>query len=797
MKKISELTKTIYMNEKETDEKQQGDFVLVEEDVEEDSCVNDDSDIKDDDHEVELQYIVNSWKEDEELKTGYSFKGKKPVFVKAVENVKILLRKGSQKDMKNLKFKVLDSRKAKKSAEFDVEILKGTERGVAVLKVYGPNAKNECTMMMTKCKKHDALFVKLLALDIVQPLLNAFITGEGWKNLLNESKKKSLKIDCKESENVREEKNPLKSHLNKDHAKAEMLLAENVQSNKEEIITMDITEEECIDNMEVDESKDMENVGDKSVNLNTAEKFSLGGNTCKEIPHNLKHLVDKGSLEFLVKSDGACATNAAAAHIFNDQTRGVELSIIKNKHIDEHWHFYQNKMSFPCSRKVGVGLAKKTFTFADGEEDKFLSFLKSEDSAYLWSEYVDLLAMCNLYQMKIKVIKTLGDHDTNPNVFTIGPDSVMDAYKLIPSGVVPDMTLINYTDKHYNLVVQSERTNDSLKSNTTLLNSSVIEKLQILEKKVDESELTIRNLKLEVLNLRSEIAKSNKETELKSDVFECEICKICFQSQNNVRKHMEKSHKPNLNLDIVQSSASNVLLLQEPQVERFECTICEISFERENDLKNHSVKSHKENVEYNCHFCSFQGHDEASLTKHYKETNHDSSNEITSPSNTFNCHSCGESFTSKNSLMDHRRDQHKDQIKRCRYFLKGICEFEDETCWYRHVDSQNEGAEAKCSFCDEVFKSKSELIVHRKNIHAQKKVILCRDYQRGSCRYPEDECWYRHVPSSELKMGNRSSIFQNAQSMNHRPESMIIEKTMEMMQMLINQISSLGAKLQK
>ena len=37
-----------------------------------------------------------------------------------------------------------------------------------MLKVYGPNTRNECTMMMTKCKKHDALFVKLLALDIVQ-----------------------------------------------------------------------------------------------------------------------------------------------------------------------------------------------------------------------------------------------------------------------------------------------------------------------------------------------------------------------------------------------------------------------------------------------------------------------------------------------------------------------------------------------------------------------------------------------------------------------------------------------------
>ena len=223
MKKISELTKTIYMSEKEVNSQNKGEFVIVDEESTEDSFVSDDSDVKDDLPEIELQYVENSWKEDEELKSGYSFKGKKPVFLKAVENIKILMRKGAQKEINNLKFRVLDSRKAKKSSEFDVEIVRGTERGVAMLKIYGPNNKNECTVMMTKCKKHGPLFVKLLAIDIVKPLINAFISGQGWKNLLNQTKSKSVKFDCNESEKVQKQENIVTDHQS-DKLQTEMLL---------------------------------------------------------------------------------------------------------------------------------------------------------------------------------------------------------------------------------------------------------------------------------------------------------------------------------------------------------------------------------------------------------------------------------------------------------------------------------------------------------------------------------------------------------------------------------------------
>ena len=56
---------------------------------------------------VEKQYDVNSWPKEEEEPTGFSFKGKIQTFVKSVESVKILMKKGVHKQMEKLEFRFL------------------------------------------------------------------------------------------------------------------------------------------------------------------------------------------------------------------------------------------------------------------------------------------------------------------------------------------------------------------------------------------------------------------------------------------------------------------------------------------------------------------------------------------------------------------------------------------------------------------------------------------------------------------------------------------------------------------
>ena len=137
--------------------------------------VEDECDIQE---EAECYYEENFWPKDDEEPCGFLFKGKRKIFNKAVENLVICFKnKGKLKEMTKLTFKVMDNRKTRNGSEVDVEITKNKERGIAVLKIFGP--KKESTIMINKSKRHDVKFVSILAVEIIKPLLDKFISGEG------------------------------------------------------------------------------------------------------------------------------------------------------------------------------------------------------------------------------------------------------------------------------------------------------------------------------------------------------------------------------------------------------------------------------------------------------------------------------------------------------------------------------------------------------------------------------------------------------------------------------------------
>ena len=68
----------------------------------------------------------------------------------------------------------MDARKVPHGIEMDIELSKDKDRGLAVLKIYGPNSKKECTIMINKSKKHDVKYVKILSLEVIKPLLDSF-----------------------------------------------------------------------------------------------------------------------------------------------------------------------------------------------------------------------------------------------------------------------------------------------------------------------------------------------------------------------------------------------------------------------------------------------------------------------------------------------------------------------------------------------------------------------------------------------------------------------------------------------
>ena len=149
---------------------------------------SDDSDIQE---EERREYDEHFWCKDKDVPVGYTFKSKKQDFVKACDNIKSTFKKdqkGAQKHMENLAFRILDSRNKENGPEMDIEISKNKERGNAVLKFYGPNSKSgECTLMITKSKRHDVKFVKILANEIIKKMLDKFMSGEGWDTILTKT----------------------------------------------------------------------------------------------------------------------------------------------------------------------------------------------------------------------------------------------------------------------------------------------------------------------------------------------------------------------------------------------------------------------------------------------------------------------------------------------------------------------------------------------------------------------------------------------------------------------------------
>ena len=146
--------------------------------------VDDNDAIDDDDDTAELSNAQDehSWPDD--VPTGFSYK--KKCFIKAVESFKILMKKGNQKVIDDITFKVLDSRKKSNANEYDVEVCKDKERGVATMKTFGPKEKKGCTIFLNKSKKYELKYLEILAFGVVKRLLDCFGDGDGWINIFKE-----------------------------------------------------------------------------------------------------------------------------------------------------------------------------------------------------------------------------------------------------------------------------------------------------------------------------------------------------------------------------------------------------------------------------------------------------------------------------------------------------------------------------------------------------------------------------------------------------------------------------------
>ena len=235
-------------------------------------------------------YKVKKWGKKEGgtyIVDGYTFKGKKRL-KKAKEGLSELLVKGLQSEVNGTKFKVLDTQVKGSGLEIDVKIEGKSERGIGILKLYGPNKKSkEYTIMVNKHRDSDVKFVTLLAERIVKPLINQYLEGQDVipekVQILKEASTSKLK--CKKCDKRFSTLPGLKRHVTRMHKEVKdsaQTLPANDKSN--EILLSDLTNADEDTNLEENVNTQEEVMEEKKYKNNCSEcKFEVEANRKYEL----------------------------------------------------------------------------------------------------------------------------------------------------------------------------------------------------------------------------------------------------------------------------------------------------------------------------------------------------------------------------------------------------------------------------------------------------------------------------------------------------------------------------------
>ena len=98
--------------------------------------------------------------------------------------------------------------------------------------------------------------------------------------------------------------------------------------------------------------------------------------------------------------------------------------------------------------------------------------------------------------------------------------------------------------------------------------------------------------------------------------------------------------------------------------------------------------------------------------------------------------------------MEHRRDNHEMPL--CRYDLDGGCNRPTGKCWYKHKSSQSliitNIEQIICYTCKEEFRTIGVIMEHRK-LNLPEVVKKCSDFMKGQCK--QVKCWFLHENSGD------------------------------------------------
>ena len=134
---------------------------------------------------------------------------------------------------------------------------------------------------------------------------------------------------------------------------------------------------------------------------------------------------------------------------------------------------------------------------------------------------------------------------------------------------------------------------------------------------------------------------------------------------------------------------------------------------KDKNVSEKSAETQTEDVDMmRCDECDYPAQDICDLGAHIYEVHGSEGYE-----EAIACNYCQEKFKTKDSLMVHRKKAHINKVSICSNFVNGTCYFTKDECWYIHTKPI---VMLRCTFCEEEFATKSELMRHRKISIARK-----------------------------------------------------------------------------
>ena len=227
--------------------------------------------------------------------------------------------------------------------------------------------------------------------------------------------------------------------------------------------------------------------------------------------------------------------------------------------------------------------------------------------------------------------------------------------------------------------------------------------LKELQLKFDTLEEENKTLKQEIEELKNngtERMQEDQDTQTKAEFTEiaCIECIFLASCEEELNWHMGEEHDQDY-VDYFDTE--------------FPCSVCSKGCQSERELKRHKQIYHHKKVK-----------------RHSLECNH-----------------CEDNFEKKHEVLEHMKKVHAENVSACWNFASGFCEFGELKCWFSHSElgkNQDKPTNLKCNICKKTFINRFELLKHRKQNHLHL-VPLCKNVATGSCRFGEENCWFKHT----------------------------------------------------